>query len=284
MDKGYAAGITGIARLDAAISRIAGAAVADGLCEAVLLKGSIARGDADEFSDIDLYLVVSPQNRGAVLERREKYLAAYGDVVFIEDVDFGLPQKVAIFSDALHVDLYVAGPQQIGNLDPVVAAYDPAGRFESVSPTRADVTDEELRRHFSSVLYCLVEASSAYGRENHAWAAKIVSDATGELSVLVRSLYDRRYAFLGLKKLNEVVPVEDYRLFEDVYACVGRGDFPGAARTVLNVLDAFLANADEGLTSQLDTRFLAWTKRSLGTLLFAGCDNALTADVPISLG
>ena len=91
MDKGYAAGITGIARLDEAVARIAGAAVADGLCEAVLLKGSIARGDADEFSDIDLYLVVSPQNRDAVLARREKYLSAYGGVVFIEDVDFGLP-------------------------------------------------------------------------------------------------------------------------------------------------------------------------------------------------
>lgn len=278
----HAAGITGIARLDEAIARIVGAAVADGLCEAALLKGSIARGDADEFSDIDLYLVVSPQNRGAVLERREKYLAAYGDVVFIEDVDFGLPQKVAIFSDALHVDLYVAEPQEIGSLDPIVAVYDPAGRFGSASPTRADVTDEELCRHFSSVLYCLVEASSAYGRRNNAWTAKIMSDAAGELSVLVRSLYDRRYAFLGLKKLNEVVPAEDYRLFEDVYARVGRGDFPEAAQTILNVLDAFLASADEALASQLDTRFLAWAKRSLGTPLFAERKNVLVADVPIT--
>lgn len=278
----YVAGITGIARLDEAIARIAGAAVADGLCEAILLKGSIARGDADGFSDIDLYLVVSPQNRDAVLERREKYLAAYGDVVFIEDVDFGLPQKVAIFSNALHVDLYVAEPAQIGSLDPVVAAYDPAGRFGNASPARPDVTDEELCRHFSSVLYCLVEASSAYGRGNHAWAAKIMSDAVGELSVLVRSRYDRRYAFLGLKKLNEVVPSEDYRPFEDVYACAGRGDFPGAARGVLNVLDAFLANADEALAPHLDARFLAWAKRSLGTLLFAERRNVLVADVPIT--
>ena len=189
--------ITGIRRLDEAIARIGGAAAADGLCEAVLLKGSIARGDADEFSDIDLYLVVSPQNRDAVLERREHYLAAYGNVVFIEDVDFGLPQKVAIFSDALHVDLYVAEPKQVGSLDPVVAAYDPASLFADVTPTRAGVTDEALSRHFSSAPYCLVEASSAYGRGNDAWAAKIMSDAVGELSVLVRSLYDRRYAFLA---------------------------------------------------------------------------------------
>lgn len=283
MDEKCGGRVTGIARLDEAIARIAGAAADDGLCEAVVLKGSIARGDADEFSDIDLYLVASPQSRDEVLARRERYLAAYGDVVFLEDVDFGLPQKVAIFSDALHVDLYVAEPQQVGTADPVVAGYDPQGIFDAVVPTRPDVTDEELRRHFSAVLYDLVEASSAYGCGNRAWAAKIMSDAAGELSVLVRSLYDRRYAFLGLKKINEVVPAEDYQLFEDIYASLGRGDFPEAAQAILNVLDAFLANADEGLASRLDTRFLTWTKQSLGTLLFVGCDNALTADIPISL-
>ena len=274
--------ITGIARLDEAIARIADAAVADGLCEAVLLKGSIARGDADEFSDIDLYLVVSPQNRDAVLERREHYLAAYGDVVFIEDVDFGLPQKVAIFPDALHVDLYVAEPEQVGSLDPVVAIYDPAGLFTNVTPTRADVTDEELCRHFSSVLYCLVEASGAYGRRNDAWATKIMSDAVGELSPCLRSLYDRRYAFLGLKKINEVVPDEVYRLFEGIYASLGRGDFLEAAQAILNVLDAFLVNADDGLAAKLDVRFLTWAKESLGAALFAERDNVLSVDVPVT--
>ena len=274
--------ITGIARLDEAVACIAGAAVADGLCEAVLLKGSIARGDVDEFSDIDLYLVASPLNRDVVLEQREKYLAAYGDIVFIEDVDFGLPQKVAIFSDALHVDLYVAEPQQVGSLDPVVAVYDPVGLFEGAAPTRADVTDEELCRHFSSAIYCLVEASSAYARRNDVWAAKIMSDAVGELSVLVRSLYDRRYAFLGLKKINEVIPAEDYRLLEDVYARLGRGDFLEAARTILGVLDAFLANASDGLAAKLDVRFLTWAKESLGTLLFAERDNVAIAEVPIT--
>ena len=274
--------ITGIARLDAAVARVAGAAVADGLCEAVLLKGSISRGDADEFSDIDLYLVVSPQNRGAVLALREQYLGSYGDIVFLEDVDFGLPQQVAIFSDALHVDLYVAEPQQVGSLDPVVAVYDPAGLFEDVMPARADVTDEELCRHFSSAIYCLVEASCAYGRRNDAWAAHIMSGAVGELSPCLRSLYDPRYAFLGLKKINEVIPAEDYQLLEGIYTSLGRGDFLGAAQAILNILDAFLANAGDGLAAKLDVRFLTWAKESLGSVLFAKRDNVLIADVPIA--
>lgn len=274
--------ITGIARLDAAISRIAGAAVDDGLCEAVVLKGSIGRGDADEFSDVDLYLVVSPQNRDAVLARRECYLAAYGAAVFIEDVDFGLPQKVAIFSNALHVDLYVAEPQQVGDLDPIVPWYDPRGLFDGVIPARADMTDEELARHFSSALYSLVEASSAYGRRNYPWAAKIVSDAVGELSIVMRGLYDRRYAFLGLKRINEVIPAQDCRMLEGIFAHLGRRDLRAAAQGVLDALDAVLSNAGEGLASKLDVRFLAWVKRSVGTLLFAEHGTTLSVDVPIT--
>lgn len=226
---------TGIARLDEAAARIVDAAVADGLCEAVVLKGSIARGDADEFSDIDLYLFVSPQNRDAALERRERYLAAYGDIVFIEDVDFGLPQKLAIFSDALHVDLYVAEPQQIGNLDPVVAAYDPAGIFKGVTPMRADVTGEELCRCFSSAIYCLVEASSAYARRNDAWAAKIMSDAVGGLSVLVRSQYDRRYAFLA-NAVDDLAAKLDARFLS--WAKDGMGTLLFAERKGVLIADA----------------------------------------------
>ena len=66
-----------------AIDAIAGAAMADGLVEAALLKGSFGRGDEDAFSDVDLYLVVSPEVREAVLARRRTYLAAFDDPVFL---------------------------------------------------------------------------------------------------------------------------------------------------------------------------------------------------------
>ena len=144
------------------------------------------------------------------------------------------------------------------------------------------MTDEALCRHFSSVIYCLVEASSAYGRRNDAWATKIMSDAVGELSPCLRSLYDRRYAFLGLKKINEVIPAEDYQLLEAIYASLGSGDFLEAAQAILDVLDAFLANADDGLAAKLNVRFLTWAKESLGAALFAERGNVLSVDVPIT--
>lgn len=50
--------------------------IEDNLCDAILLKGSIGRGDDDEYSDIDMYLIVSPENMDSVLQKRYEYLLA----------------------------------------------------------------------------------------------------------------------------------------------------------------------------------------------------------------
>ncbi|MBM6774381.1 hypothetical protein [Olsenella profusa] len=177
---------------------------------------------------------------------------------------------MAIFPNALHVDLYVAELRQIGGLDPVMAWHDPKGLFDGTSPKRVDMSDEELCRHFSSAVYYLVEASSAYGRGNHAWAADVMSAATSELAVLLRYPYDRRYAFLAMKKINEIVPAKKYQLLESIYACLGRRDSPEAARMILDALDVVLASADASLAAKLDARFLRWAQAGMGTVLFGG--------------
>lgn len=80
-----------------AIDVISKKVIEDNLCDAILLKGSIGRGDDDEYSDVDMYLIVSPEKWDAVLEKRTEYLSAYGEMIYLEDVNFGLPQKVAIY-------------------------------------------------------------------------------------------------------------------------------------------------------------------------------------------
>lgn len=251
-----------------AIDAIAGAAMADGLVEAALLKGSFGRGDEDAFSDVDLYLVASPAARETVLARRRAYLAAFDEPVFLEEVSFGLPQLVAIFDDATHVDLYVALREEIGHEDPIRVWSDPSGLFEGFAWERAAVSDETLARLFSSALYCIVEADSAYRRDNYAWAAKILCDAAGSAAVLLRWPDDPTHAFLGLKKLNQIVSPERYRLLEGIYAHLSGPELPRAAKLLTQALGAFLAEAGPSLRAQLDLRFWEWVRSGLGTTLF----------------
>lgn len=251
-----------------AINAISKKVIDDNLCDAILLKGSIGRGDDDEYSDVDMYLIVSPENMAAVLQKRCEYLLAYKEMVFLEDVNFGLPQKVAIYVDALHVDLYVALKEQIEHTDPIKVWYDPKGLFDDYSYHRDDMTEKEIADHFSEVLYCFVEADTAYQRKNYAWAAKIMGNAIAEAAILLRYHYDKKYAFLGLKKINEIIPREQYQLLEDAYTYLGKNSFDRSNDCLIRALEVFIARSDDMLKDKLDMRLFAWVKECLGSLLF----------------
>ncbi|HBO62248.1 MAG TPA: hypothetical protein DD645_06320 [Olsenella sp.] len=130
------------------------------------------------------------------------------------------------------------------------------------------MSDETLARLFSSALYGIVEADSAHRRDNYAWAAKILGDAAGSAAVLLRWPDDPTHAFLGLKKLNQIVSPERYRLLEGIYAHLSGPELPRAARLLTQALGAFLAEAGPSLGAQLDLRFWEWVRSGLGTTLF----------------
>ena len=251
-----------------AITVISNHIIDDGLCDAIILKRSIGRGDDDEFSDVDMYLIVSPEHMDTVLQRRCAYLSAYKEIVYLEDVNFGLPQKVAIYVDALHVDLYVARMEQIGHADPIRVWYDPKGLFSDYIYHRIDIADGEIAPYFSEVLYCFAEADSAYRRKNYAWAARILGNAIAEAAILLRYLYDKKYAFLGLKKINEIIPHDQYQLLETAYTHLGENGFQKSNECLIRVLEIFVSNAGDSLRNKLNMRLFDWIKESLGCLLF----------------
>ena len=57
-----------------AINKITEIVINDGLIEACFIKGSLARGEEDLYSDVDLYFVVSDEYREAFLKKRIEYL------------------------------------------------------------------------------------------------------------------------------------------------------------------------------------------------------------------
>jgi len=251
-----------------AIEAISKKVIDDNLCDAILLKGSIGRGDDDEYSDVDKYLIVSAENMDIVLQKRTEYLSAYKEIVYVEDVNFGLPQKVTIYVDSLHVDLYTATKEQIEHTDPIKVWYDPKGLFENYTYCRDDVAEEEIAEYFKEILYSFVEADTAYKRKNYAWAAKIMGNAIAMAAFLLRYHYDKKYAFLGLKKINEIIPAEQYQLLEDAYSYLRRDAFDKANDCLIRALEVFVEHSADSLMSKLDMRFFAWVKENLGSLLF----------------
>ena len=70
------------------------------------LGGSHAAGTADEYSDLELYMIVDDQNYGTFFAERRAFLGHLGEPVLFEDFsDFGFDMVVFIFSDGVEGEL-----------------------------------------------------------------------------------------------------------------------------------------------------------------------------------
>lgn len=92
------------ANCQAVVDRFVTACQADHRILAAFLGGSYARGTADKFSDLDLYLIIADKNFDSFCEQRDAFLQQLGEPVFLED--FAIPNFVfLIFADGLEVEL-----------------------------------------------------------------------------------------------------------------------------------------------------------------------------------
>jgi predicted nucleotidyltransferase len=69
------------------IARFAAACAADDRVVAAILGGSFARGDADEYSDLDLCLIATDGGRDQLWADRRAFIGHVGEPLFVEDFD-----------------------------------------------------------------------------------------------------------------------------------------------------------------------------------------------------
>ena len=89
-----------------ALGRFLAACTEDTRVVAAFLGGSYAARTADEYSDLDLYLIVGDQHYDTFFAERRAFLGRLGEAVFFEDFsDFGFDMVVFIFSDGVEGEL-----------------------------------------------------------------------------------------------------------------------------------------------------------------------------------
>jgi predicted nucleotidyltransferase len=97
------------------INRFVAACQADGRVVAATLYGSYARGTADAYSDLDLYLITTDEAYEEFLAGREAFIRRLGEPVFLEDFD--LPNVVFfIFPDGTEAELTLGRESQINHI------------------------------------------------------------------------------------------------------------------------------------------------------------------------
>ncbi|MEE9615658.1 MAG: aminoglycoside 6-adenylyltransferase [Anaerolineae bacterium] len=95
--------------LQEAVERFRALCQADPRIVAAFVGGSLATGTADEYSDIDVYLIVADEAYASFFADRAAFMRQLGDPVFLEDFDgFGFDMVLFIFEDGIKGELALA--------------------------------------------------------------------------------------------------------------------------------------------------------------------------------
>ena len=96
-------------KLQEVLARFQTACQADLRIAAAFVGGSLATGTADEYSDLDLYLITHDNEYENFLAARVSFMHQLGEPMFLEDFNgFGFDMVLFIFKDGVKGELALA--------------------------------------------------------------------------------------------------------------------------------------------------------------------------------
>jgi predicted nucleotidyltransferase len=159
------------------IARFAEACSADNRIVAVFVGGSIARGDADEHSDVDLCVVATDEAVNEVFADRAAIAARLGTPLFAEDWGDRNPEVFVILDDGTDVELVFTRESRVQELEvgPIRPVLDRSGILNDLAlPLREPAAEDlagELRGLLAWFWHEVSHFIKAVGRGQLWWAA-----------------------------------------------------------------------------------------------------------------
>ncbi len=80
---------------------------------AIYQAGSLARGNFDNYSDIDLHTIVTPEKKADYIKNKHNRARNWGEVLFYEDFNLFSPVVVAHYDTFIKVDSWYHTPEEV---------------------------------------------------------------------------------------------------------------------------------------------------------------------------
>lgn len=174
------------------IARFSDACASDHRVVAAFVGGSIARGDADQYSDVDLCVVTTDEAADDVFADRAAIVAPLGTPLFLEDWGGEAPEIFVILADGTDVEVFFVAESRIKEMQvgSIIPLLDRTGLLTNLDlPMRAPPSEDlavELRRILAWFWHDVSHLIKALGRGQLWWAAGEIEALRGYCLNLVR--------------------------------------------------------------------------------------------------
>lgn len=173
----------------------------DPAVQSIFLKGSFGRGEEDPYADIDIYVIVEPEQLPGFLTRREHHARAYRPILVKDEIDLIAPQLIVVYDDFLHVDLFTVTESTLNHYDSIHVLYDPNHRLRNYESTLR-LEDDALYNHAFDAIWFFFKYTKARDRGNAIWATEMLRQGMVHFAYVLAAHYFPQRTSLGLKDLS----------------------------------------------------------------------------------
>ncbi len=225
------------------IEHVAAVCQSDARIAAAFIGGSRGAGTADDYADIDLYLILRDDAYDDFFAQRRTFMRRPGDPVLLEDFNgFGFDMLLFIYADGIEGELVLARESGFAHIPsgPFMALLDRDGILPPNGfPPMKQPAEPEQQEHLRWMVHWFWRDLSQFSR----WMARgRLWSAYGHLEML-------RHTCLGLVRLKHAfVPAlgsydnlelaadeQDLAAFQPTFCTVERGAIMEAVRTLLEI-------------------------------------------------
>ncbi|MBT2663149.1 nucleotidyltransferase domain-containing protein [Bacillus sp. ISL-45] len=175
--------------------------------QAIFVKGSVGRGEQDEFSDLDLYCLVDEKDLNGFLQSRISHLESYGKLLFLDDIFIVAPQILAVYEDMLHVDLFTVTETTFIEKDFFKIIHDPHHRMEKYKASQSlSLSPGEYQDAVDDIAWFLYQYKKSAARGNDLWSVNLLNHVMTHLARVLLYRYKPERAQLGMKTVKTSLP------------------------------------------------------------------------------
>lgn len=246
-----------------AIQSIVSAIKADEFIDACFLKGSFARHENDAYSDIDLYCLVSPENKTAVLERRMTYLQTYQSILHVEEVYFVCPQLVCIYEDGLHLDLYVTTLDELTEDDDILVLLDPKGFLNHYQSKKLRLSNLEMANHIHEYALTLLEFVQSYRRGDYVFAFRLLNHLLMHYTYILRYFKNPIKSKIGIKGFTKELNGRDVDQYMTLVRLVKYETSLLACKTITSMVHDLMMNLPIAIAEAINFDLFLFAKQEI---------------------
>jgi hypothetical protein len=245
----------------AVLERFVEACVADERVIAAFIGGSFASSRADDFSDLDLYLVTEDEAYSDFFGERQDFMRRLGQPVLLEDFnEYGFDMVVFTFADGVEGELALAGASTFDHIHggPHKVLVDKSGLLAGKTFPLHTLPEEEQSRTLSRLIYGFWDSLSYFIKvmhRNQLWSAYGSLDQMRMTCLkLARLKHDFTSEQTAYSKVEEIVPEEELLPLATTCCPLEPGAMLDAARVLLLYYQqmAIPLATEHGITRPLD--------------------------------